>query len=872
MKKRINLLIPALLFTTLTGGVITHLGYQDIKQDHYENNVVTNIDLPMIRRANDNKEYFTGYNISLTDDISFCAIPTDNVSGKTVKFELLSNNEVVANQTISVTSSTEKIAFSKIAPQYLNGTVRITILNNEEEICTIDKSLSEYLYNDKVIGDEKFTSLVVDLLNYGSAAQEYTNTNIDNLVNKDLSNEQKELGSTYETPKTKFDISKSDNNYIATWYSANLWFSNKIGVDFKFNLKETKDNIKVEINGKEYEPTLTENTYLVRYDTLAPTEYNNEIKAKVLSGNEVISETLTYSINTYASRMSAADTKMANLAKAVYCYGKSANLVKNNLYSNQLQNGMKINNVTDTSIIGTVTNNDYTYNVNIDKTGLTEKYENNKYYLTKDNVDYEVDVSSKKINIDNWDYTSDDIASRLQGASYSVLKNSFIISKSGTTGELSLKSASTEEENLGNVIIDVQEDATFGNISFDGGYSNLTITGKDTNIKQLTSNANTTTLDTNITNDNQFGDVIKIKNGTLIINENVSLNMSSTNYSMPAIVTTGLISNGNITISGFTKGIEIKTFEDWQKGDDRFGKGTINGNLIIENCNVGVSSTKEFDINNGTTTIKSTSGAAIDVSNGATLNVIGGETTLESSSVTTIIGSNINVGSDSTNPVLNINSNSQGGITDNQNEANSSTYNFISGTTTITQNGSGHVGISVNNANDKIEVKENATLNINGYDHSISAWNTAQSGGSTFISNGTTNLIANEHVLKDLKFVKINGIFKGKLIGSNAKWGISCDVENSEYELLGGKITLERDSHGYAAFYFGNRISHLIVNEECEVGINDYDYAFYGSGEAKDINGKFYSYNCEKFAWGYDNVNNNINKISSEDFVEKFGE
>ena len=50
MKKRINLLIPALLFTTLTGGVITHLGYQDTKQDHYENNVVTNIDLPMIRK------------------------------------------------------------------------------------------------------------------------------------------------------------------------------------------------------------------------------------------------------------------------------------------------------------------------------------------------------------------------------------------------------------------------------------------------------------------------------------------------------------------------------------------------------------------------------------------------------------------------------------------------------------------------------------------------------------------------------------------------------------------------------------------------------------------------------------------------------
>ncbi len=94
------------------------------------------------------------------------------------------------------------VSFEGVTPQNFNDTIEATLYDAEEKQVGGTKTVSVKSYLNGVLGlsfensgcssqtqYEAMRELAVDLLNYGSAAQEYISHDLDNLANKDLAPE-----------------------------------------------------------------------------------------------------------------------------------------------------------------------------------------------------------------------------------------------------------------------------------------------------------------------------------------------------------------------------------------------------------------------------------------------------------------------------------------------------------------------------------------------------------------------------------------------------------------------------------------------------------------------------------------------------------
>ena len=239
-------------------------------------------------------------------------------------------------------------SYKGINPQLMNDKVTAVLhaKNGKEEYTSPEKVISvrEYAYTmlDRYSSDEhsKLRTLLVDLLNYGSATQKYVGYQTDNLVNSDLTATQKSWASkdTKEFKNIRNFNYKTISNPTVRWNSCGLVLGNAI----MFKVKFTADNVEnktVEITLRNTKFTYDKNdfkdngdgTYYVYCNELFAHEVSDEVLLTVYENGVPCSNTMLFSVESYARlvRDNYKGTPLDEMITTMMLYGNSAKEYKN---------------------------------------------------------------------------------------------------------------------------------------------------------------------------------------------------------------------------------------------------------------------------------------------------------------------------------------------------------------------------------------------------------------------------------------------------------------------------------------------------------------------------------------------------------------
>ncbi len=261
-------------------------------------------------------------------------------------FELNGVETKVTDYTIS--ENYYVFSFENIAPDQMNDTVRSTLYaaieGYELSYEARDYSVATYCYEmlEDYGTDEYATlrTLLVDLLNYGAATQIYTGHNTDNLVNANLTEEQKawaseDLEEFHDALDTKYE---SIDNPAVKWRGAGLTLDDAITMRFIIQTDSIED-LTVHIrddNGHVWTVASNAfvkqegNCYYIYFSGLDASQMSEYIYLTVYCGDTVVSNTVRYSIESYACAMK--DSTQPNLSALLHSmmkYGNSAKIYKN---------------------------------------------------------------------------------------------------------------------------------------------------------------------------------------------------------------------------------------------------------------------------------------------------------------------------------------------------------------------------------------------------------------------------------------------------------------------------------------------------------------------------------------------------------------
>ncbi len=239
-------------------------------------------------------------------------------------------------------------SYKGINPQLMNDDVAAVLhaSANSVEYTSPEKVMSvrEYAYTmlDRYSSDEhsKLRTLLVDLLNYGSATQKYVGYQTDNLANSDLTATQKSWASkdTKEFKNIRNFNYKTISNPTVRWNSCGLVLGNAI----MFKVKFTADNVEnktVEITLRNTKFTYDKNdfkdngdgTYYVYCNELFAHEVSDEVLLTVYENGVPCSNTMLFSVESYARlvRDKYKGTPLDEMITAMMLYGNSAKKYKN---------------------------------------------------------------------------------------------------------------------------------------------------------------------------------------------------------------------------------------------------------------------------------------------------------------------------------------------------------------------------------------------------------------------------------------------------------------------------------------------------------------------------------------------------------------
>ena len=234
-------------------------------------------------------------------------------------------------------------SYKGINPQLMNDKVTAVLhaKNSNGEYISPEKVISvrEYAYTmlDRYSSDEhsKLRTLLVDLLNYGSATQKYMGYQTDNLANSDLTAVQNSWASkdTKEFKNIrKFDY-KTITNPTVQWNSCGLVLGNSIMFKVKFTANNV-ENKTVEIALRNVKFTYDKNdfkdngdgTYYVYCNELFAHEVSDEILLTVYENGVPCSNTMLFSVESYARlvRDNYKGIPLDEMITTMMLYGNSA--------------------------------------------------------------------------------------------------------------------------------------------------------------------------------------------------------------------------------------------------------------------------------------------------------------------------------------------------------------------------------------------------------------------------------------------------------------------------------------------------------------------------------------------------------------------
>ena len=224
---------------------------------------------------------------------------------------------------------------TNLAPSQMGDVVNATLygtLNGVECSHTTQYSVANYCYDMlEKTEDAKLRTLMVDMLNYGSAAQVYAWYKDKTPCNAKLTEEQKSWGTaTAPSLGTVLSIGTEVAEEAATWKAAGLVLDNSVVMRFRFAAESLEGlSVKIAAAGKEWTVSEFEavegknGQYYVYFNELDAHQMRETVSVTVYKGGVVASKTLTYSVESYVYAMQDV-ARVGDLVKAMICYGDSA--------------------------------------------------------------------------------------------------------------------------------------------------------------------------------------------------------------------------------------------------------------------------------------------------------------------------------------------------------------------------------------------------------------------------------------------------------------------------------------------------------------------------------------------------------------------
>ena len=254
----------------------------------------------------------------------------------------------VRDYTINSSNGRYTFTFSDLGPYMMSETVNAVVYaeyNGEiYESAVQPYGVVTYCQNQlkksAVTSNVKLRTLIVDLLNYGTAAQLQWNYNTDNLANSFLTEEQKAWATTDDAYATAGLVDYRDTTYkvvdnaLAQWKGCGLTLEEAVVMDFRFvplnntdvntlSVKVTTDEGKSWTIGPEaFEYISASQGYYVHFDSLYAFEMRDFVYFTLYVGDTAVSNTVRYSVESYSARY--ATSAYADLIEAMMKYGDSA--------------------------------------------------------------------------------------------------------------------------------------------------------------------------------------------------------------------------------------------------------------------------------------------------------------------------------------------------------------------------------------------------------------------------------------------------------------------------------------------------------------------------------------------------------------------
>lgn len=290
---------------------------------------------------------FKSASLVLYDDISIrfkvdkATAAADGCENLKTKFEF--NGKTVEAVDYADDGSSYIFTFNNIAPNQMKDNLKASLygtINGKDMLLdTKNYSISAYCYSmlqNYPAGSPKYAelmTLLVDLLNYGADSQIYTNYNTGNLANAELTESQKAFG-TAEAPELKSVTNPAYEvveNPKAAWKSVGLTLMDSVVMRFGFTAEDVSNlTVKVKSGGSEWvinsdEFVLSGDRYYVYFNGLNAGQMSDEVYVTVYDGDTAVSDTLLYSIESYAySMQNDSNVNLANLVISMMKYGNSA--------------------------------------------------------------------------------------------------------------------------------------------------------------------------------------------------------------------------------------------------------------------------------------------------------------------------------------------------------------------------------------------------------------------------------------------------------------------------------------------------------------------------------------------------------------------
>ncbi len=236
-------------------------------------------------------------------------------------------------------------SYPGISPQLMNDEVNAVLYatySNDGEVYNSPAkvmSVREYAYTllERYSSADyaQLRTLLVDLLNYGAAAQIYVGYQTDELVNSDLTEEQRSWGTNDEP---EFENIR-DYHYMTVdspeseWLGSGLVLNNSVTIRAKFSADDIENKTVVITCGngeftysKDDFVKAEDGNYYVYCDELFANEMSKEILLTVYDNGIQCSDTMRFSIESYAKLVhdSYTGTALDDLTTAMMRYGRSA--------------------------------------------------------------------------------------------------------------------------------------------------------------------------------------------------------------------------------------------------------------------------------------------------------------------------------------------------------------------------------------------------------------------------------------------------------------------------------------------------------------------------------------------------------------------